>query len=496
MGSFPIVKPEPFYDRQNELGALGRAWSRRGAGLAMLYGRRRLGKTYLLQRFLADLLNTEPKVTGRCYYLADQSTADAQRFAFAERLLEAFPSAGFEPREIAVSWNSLLRFFSTQARASENLGKAALIIDEFPYLVAQCPELPSVIQAWWDQDGAHASIFVILCGSQLSVMAALANETAPLHGRFNAGRIRLEPMRYSDVAEFYAGEPTYGVKERLLMYGAFGGTPRYHGLANPAIPWRDQIVDLLLRPGAPFEGEARALLASEQIREPAPYNAILGAIARGCTHHNEIQNQTGIASATLNHPLNVLQELEWVQKERSFGETSDRRSIYRIADPFLLFWYRFGAPLASALQFEDPMTVFRERVEPNLDNYMGWSVFEDVCAQWLRIHSRSTLDLPIRSLGRYWSRDGRTEIDVVADLEGGRKLFGECKWSAESKVDVGVYSRLRAKVETLPDNDWKRDAQYVLFSVGGFTEELVALRKASKNIHLINGEMLFGQSGS
>ncbi len=486
-----LSRPEPFFDRANELKAFSRAWERRGAGLAMLYGRRRLGKTYLLQRFLAELGDSDTLPSGRCYYLADQSTADNQRQALAERLFEAFPSPGIEPRELAGSWNTLLRYFGAKAKEFKPDGKAVLILDEFPYLVAQSPELPSVIQAWWDQEGTHNSVFVVLCGSQLSVMATLANETAALHGRFNAGRIRLEPMRFFDVAEFYASAKGFGPKEKLLMYGAFGGTPRYHGLARPDLPWDEQIVDLLLRPGAPFEGEARALLSSEQIRDPVPYNSILAAIASGCTRHAEILNATGITGQAVTHPLNVLQELEWVRKERSFGETTDRRSIYRIADPFLLFWYRFGAPLASALRFEDPMVVFQERVTPHLADYMGRFVFEDVCEQWLRAFGRRLVGQSIMSTGRYWSRDGRVEIDLVAELDTGRKLFGECKWSADALIGVRSYSALRFKVESLPEASWKQDAKFVMFSLGGFTDELRSIAAVEKDLYLVDGNALF-----
>jgi len=485
MAAAHFLRPEPFFDRKAALATLNRAWKRSKAGLALLYGRRRLGKTYLLQRFLSEI----DDVARRCYYLADQSTAELQRLELAERLVEAFP-AGLSSRDVAASWNSLLRYFGAQARNAKT-GKAALVLDEFPYLVAQTPSLPSTIQAWWDEEGAHVPTFVVLCGSQLSTMASLDNETAPLHGRFNAGRIRLEPMGYADVAAFYDRMDGYGSRERLLMYGALGGTPRYHGEAEPGLTWDEQIVDLLLRPGAPFEGEARSLLASEQIRDPAAYNSILLAVAKGCTRHTEIQNATGLGATALTHPLNVLLALGWLHRERSFGETSDRRSLYRISDPFLLFWYRFGMPLASALRTGDPMIVFRQRVEPQLDDYMGWSVFEKVCAQWLGACGSTELDLDVREVSRYWSRDGKVEIDQVAELGDGGYLFGECRWGAHSLTGVGAYVSLRARVAGLPQEAWKKDARYILYSVGGFTDELKALAEAEGNVYLVDGDRLF-----
>lgn len=478
--------PHPFFDREAELEALNRAWARRKGGLAMLYGRRRLGKTYLLQRFLSNV----DGASGKCYYLADQSTAAVQRLAMAERLVQAFPT-GLSASEIAVSWNSLLRYFGAQANRLKDNGRAALVLDEFPYLVAQSPELPSVLQVWWDEEGAHSNVFLVLCGSQLSTMSALDHGTSPLHGRFNAGRIRLEPMNYRDVAAFYTDSRLYGTLEKLLMYGALGGTPRYHGETDPELPWDEQLVDLLFRQGAPFEDEARSLLFSEQVRDPAPYNAILAAIASGKTRHSEIQMATGLAATAITYPLNTLIDLEWVRKERSFGETSDRRSIYRLADPFLDFWFRFGVPLRSAFRLEDPMEVFNRLIAPRLDDYMGWSVFEGVCSQWLRRNARATLGLDVRDVSRYWSRDGKVEIDQVAEIAEGGYLFGECKWSARSEVGIDVYVRLKAKVDLLPNEAWRQNARYALYSVGGFTDELRKLAKSAGNVYLVDGEMLF-----
>ena len=227
------------------------------------------------------------------------------------------------------------------------------------------------------------------------------------------------------------------------------------------------------------------------MRDPAPYNAILAAIASGRTRHSDIQSATGLAATAITHPLNTLMDLEWIRKERSFGEATDRRSIYRLADPFLQFWYRFGVPLASAFRFEDPIAVFRRDVEPRLDDYMGWSIFEDVCTQWLQRRGRAELGVHVREVARYWSRDGNNEIDQVAALADGTYLYGECKWSAQSVVGIGVYSRLKSKVDRLPISTWKQNARYVLYSVGGFTDELRSLAESEGNIYLVDGDRLF-----
>jgi AAA+ ATPase superfamily predicted ATPase len=496
------IKPDPFHDRTGELEALDRAWKRPSTGgqMMLVYGRRRLGKTYLLQRYFTAGASGREAEKPHCYYLAEQTTAATQRLSLAHQLIEVLPSAGVSAEDIAVSWNALLRYATLQAQKAKASGQPArarfaLILDEFPYLVNQTPELPSILQAWWDREGVHSPLFVVLCGSQLSAMAALGHESAPLFGRFNAGIFHLDPLRYDDVAAFYAGSPRYGIVETLLMYGVFGGTPRYHALVDTTRPPAEEIVALLMQPRGVLENEVRFLLGSEQIRDPAPYNAILAAIAGGETKFNRIQQLIGVERGALSSSLRALLELGWIRREFPFGERSDRRSTYRVADPFLTFWYRFVGPLGSALQFSDPSAVFAERVAPRLADYMGWSVFEEICGQWLQRRAATRMGLAIRRMARYWSRDGRVEIDLMAELDDGSFLFAECKWRTDRPTRLGDLAALQAKVANLPETSWRERPRFLLFTVSNFAPELLQLATdPAERIHLIDGaELLYGR---
>lgn len=478
-----MFKPEPFYNREAELQALERAWAHpaKGGQMAMVYGRRRLGKTYLLQRFV-----TAGDGKPACYYLAEQTSALSQRLMLAEQLLQAIPNTGAEPAEIAVSWNALLRFVTLHWQDPRRF---VLILDEFPYLVHQSPELPSILQAWWDREGVHSRVMVILCGSSLSVMRALGGEGSPLFGRFTAGIIQIRPFRYDEVDLFYAGCPHYGLKEKLTMYGILGGTPRYHALVDTTLPMDEAVVNLLMRRASPLEHEVNYLLGTEQIREPAPYNAVLAAVARGDTQYNQIQQRTG-TGGSLNHYLQQLKQLGWLREEHPFGEQSTRRSLYRVADPFLRFYYRFIHPNRSALEFSDPLDIYHRRIQPYLSVYMG-EVFEEICLQWLQTRARQVFDAEILQAGRSWSRDGRVEIDIVADMSNGSRLFAECKWSAERPVSMEVLSELQTK--TLFARHLTEGIQpvYAIFSVGGFTESLLALaREQPHSLWLIGADKL------
>ena len=121
--------------------------------MLLLYGRRRLGKTFLLQRYFTAGVDGDRHEKPHCYFLAEQSTAASQRLTLARQLIAALPSEGVSAEDIAVSWNALLRYASQQSVGrKKGTGRFALILDEFPYLVAQTPELPSILQAWWDRE--------------------------------------------------------------------------------------------------------------------------------------------------------------------------------------------------------------------------------------------------------------------------------------------------------------------------------------------------------
>ena len=129
----------------------------------------------------------------------------------------------------------------------------------------------------------------------------------------------------------------------------------------------------------------------------------------------------------------------------------------------MTFWYRFVASLASSLQFSDPTSVYAAQVAPRLSEYIGWSVFEEICGQWLQRNAQQRLGLNVRQMARYWSRDGRTEIDLVAELDDGTFLFGECKWRSESVTRLNDLSVLQAKVASLPEARWRNKLRYISF---------------------------------
>jgi AAA+ ATPase superfamily predicted ATPase len=484
------VKPtHGFVNRFRELAALERTYANaaRTGQLTLVSGRRRLGKTFLLQRFVAghDARPAKP----HAYHLADQSNAAVQRATIASEILATFPDPGTSISDIAVSWNSLLRHVA-RLNSPDN-APIVWILDEFPYLVEQTPELPSILQSWWDREGVHSRLMVVLCGSKLSAMRALGTATAPLYGRFSGGMLEIQPFDYRDTSEFTRGFPHYDAPKKVALYGILGGTPRYHALVDPRRDPETVVCDLILRHGAPLQNEIEFLLGSEQIRNPAPFHAILSAVARGETQFAKIQNAACDGKPGAAHALATLVDLGWIRRETPFEETSQRRALYTVADPFVRFWYSRIHPHASSLAFRDVDDVYHQRIAPGLDDYLGRNVFETVCHQWLRRDAEKKLGLRIEDAGRWWSRDGQLEFDIVGRTDTGRTLFGECKWSVAKPVGIDAWAKLIAKVERHPDPRWKHEPHFILFAMGGFTDELAtAAAKPDNRLHLVGPELL------
>ncbi|MDD3928028.1 MAG: ATP-binding protein [bacterium] len=463
-----------FYNRTTEISALEDAWKAPDSQFILLYGRRRIGKTFLLQHFLGQ---GKP----HCYFLAAQTRLGENMAQLAQSVINCFPGSDLTPADLP-TFRSILKFIG-QAAEKERL---ALVLDEFQYLVEQDSSIPSQLQAWWDTDGIRSRIFFVLCGSHLGVMEGLGGPQAPLFGRFTL-RHKLPPMNYRDIACFYDNSP-YTVRDKLMAYGILGGTPRYHALFDARRDLSANIQDHILGPMGVLHNEPEILLSSSQIRDPFPYNAVLAAISEGGTRPNEISQRTHIPSTKLSFYLKTLMELEWVERETSFGDTSQRRSIYRIADPFPLFWYRFAATLRSELEFQETARVYEKKVEPYLNDYMGRYVFERICHQYLKLKSRGSGSLQLKRAGRYWSRNGRLEIDIVAKQSDGRYLFGECKWSS-SPIGVGVYYGLREKTAMLTEIEYGDNPLYALFSLSGFDDNLKRIA-AEEGLWLVSGDDL------
>jgi AAA+ ATPase superfamily predicted ATPase len=441
----------------------------------VLRGRRRMGKSFLLSR-------TVPR-GGLVSYQADQLTEADHLAALSTevgRLLPGRPPISFD------SWDDLLSFLPSQAAAASSI---TLLLDEFQYLVASQPALPSILQRHWDRWQREAlRITLILSGSALSLMEQLLHHGSPLFGRADY-RPLLGPLTFRDTAAFAgAGASPIALLERFAVVG---GTPQYQRWAGPRAV-RSIIRDEVLRKGRRLYEEPLQLLRGEEdVRSPGTYFSILKAIGAGRTRTNEIAEVIGQKVPLTVHTLNRLEELGYVELREPLTQTdrlqtnAPRRGIWRIADEFFRFWFRYVFPKRSALDRGDVDEV-EEVVSASFDHHVA-TVFEDCCREWLWRYRPTDWNISWQELGSWWSRRGDVEIDIVGMRQQRYTLVAECKWSRNA-VGVATLDGLYERRAHL--GGAAAQARLAIFARAGFTD---ALRKRAdkEKVILVSADDLF-----
>jgi AAA+ ATPase superfamily predicted ATPase len=405
-----------FLDRHDELARLVGLSSRKAGGLAVLVGRRRIGKTRILLEWAE-----------RCdglYTVADESAPDVQRRYLARAISARFPD--FADVEYP-DWGALLSRLSVAAKASGWRGP--VIVDEIPYLVASSPELPSVLQRWLDHDAKAARLVVAIAGSSQRMMHALVlSEAAPLFGRADEflDVAPLEPRFLRDALGVAAGP------DLVEAYAAWGGVPRYWELAA-TVPGGaiEQVEGLVLDPLGPLHREPERLLL-EEAPSALEVRPVLDAIGAGVHRLSEIAERIGRPATSLSRPLARLVSLGLARRDVPFGESerASRRTLYRIDDPFFRLWFRVVAPHRAELA-SGTRASRRHLLDRHFPGLVAAS-WEDLCRRQvprMRPATRLAARGPWGPCSRWW-HGAAAEWDVVSEsADGKRLLLGEAKWS-------------------------------------------------------------------
>jgi AAA+ ATPase superfamily predicted ATPase len=406
-----------------------RAKTTRGE-LVILWGRRRVGKTYLLQAFVED--------ARAVYYAATQQSAAVELAAFTDSVRQAIPGAALPPGYSFPDWTAALEAVTKLA------GQARLIVvlDEFQYLSESTQGLESILQRWWDQQGRTSHVMLVLCGSSTSYMRDLTSVAAPLHQRTTA-TLHVRPMDFREAGQFF---PKLSPGDRALAYGIVGGTPFYLDMWDADLSVKENIVALFGTAASPLVDAAELVLSGE-LPEAGGYFRILQAVALGQTKASEIQNYTSVA---IERPLRRLTTLGYLARRVPALDSpaKSRRSTYEIEDPYFRFWFRFINTARSNIARGLGEQVVSERIMPQLDEHMG-RIFEDMAREHARIlcgQGRLKAD----RVDAWWSSDGQHEIDLVG-VKGVRDVtfVGTAKWSARA-MDARVLQNLEEHAAALP----------------------------------------------
>ena len=409
-----------FVAREHELCTLEQLYASDTFEMVVLYGRRRVGKTALIDEFTKDKRTL--------YFTAMQQSAKLNLQDFSRAALTFFSMPDTTPS--FTDWPSALSFVAQRAR--ETAERFVFVFDEFPYAAASEPALPSIMQIAIDHGLLDTNVTMILSGSNEGFMESdVLGRKSPLYGRRTA-QIRLLPFDYADAAKFLPDTPP---QDRVRYYATFGGTPYYLARIRESDGFESNVIRLMFDTLGPLREEPMMLLRQE-LREPAAYYSVLQAIASGNATPKLIAEHAGVESDAIGNYLKTLSSLRLIERKVPFGDNPDksRKGMYGIADPFFAYWFRFVGRNMGILE-----TGVSERVAhrlafgPAFDTYVGQQ-FETICQQWL-VRRNADGDLPFiaTQFGKWWGNDPiareQTDIDVIAaDPQDKQILLGECKW--------------------------------------------------------------------
>ncbi len=452
-----------FRGRTAELGILDKKFKQSGFVMTVLYGRRRVGKTSLVNKFLHD-----HNCKSISFTAVERGEAELLSLMTESVLNALSPELSGN-----ISFNSFEKIFDYIGKQAEK-ERIIFFIDEYPYLAKQCPYIQSVLQKQIDTKWKNGNLFFIICGSLVSFMKdEVLAETAPLHGRSDL-ELKLRPFNYIETAEFLDG---FTNEEKAVCYGLTNGVAKYIEQFDTSESLDENIIEQFYSVGGYFSEEQIKTVVSNDKKNPALYNSVISAVATGHTKNGEIASYVGADEVT--YPLKILVSAELLERRVA------KKPYYVLNDSMLEFWFRYVNRAISLINAGNGAVYYQSHVKNHLHDFMG-KVFEKMAKEYLLSHAGSG-DFPIlTSITDYQDtvldEDGKykqIEIDLLG--RDGKKilLVGECKFK-NSAFDRAEYEKLLDKVKYLPADS----PVLCIFSLGGFSEYVKENAKECKLITL------------
>lgn len=448
-----------FIDRERELKALERFWHEDDPQLIVIYGKRRVGKTELIKQFVKD----KPYV-----YFLSQKISEQENLKMLGKLVgEKYKDRILQANGFS-DWQMLFEYLKEHVKE-----RLVFVIDEFPYLAENNKAISSIFQYGWDEYLKETPVYLILCGSSISMMEQeVLGYKAPLYGR-RTGQILLKPFDFYQASEFF---PELTFEKRLSFFSIVGGNPSYLSKIIKEDSIEENLRKNFLSPEALLYNEVEFIL-HEELREPRNYFSILKAIAFGKTRVSEIVNETGFEIQIIPKYLSVLEDLQIIEKEVPVTERNplkSRKGVYKLQDQFFKFWFKYILPNRSKIE-EGKVDAVINIIMEDFNTIVAEN-YEKVAQDILKRNEERFFD--IENIGRWW--DKNEEIDVVALNEKENKiLFGEVKWS-NKPVGIDIYENLKRKAKLVEWGKDNRVEHFSLFSKSGFTDEMKKIAKKEK----------------
>lgn len=446
-----------FHCRENELYDLNRRYEKGDFECIVVYGRRRVGKTALINEFCKD----KPTI-----FLSALNASSQENLEALSKAIYAKEHPDINNAPVYPSYDAAFADITRMAQAD----RLIFVIDEYPYLAKAEKSISSRLQHIIDHTWSNSKLFLILCGSSMSFMEnQVLGYESPLYGR-RTGQYKIQALDYKEMTAFNS---KLDEEQQALVYGITGGIPHYINKLDV-----DNDIDEALKSNffntSGYLFEEPENLLKQELREPTLYNSIITAIAGGASRSNEIATKVGIESAVCAKYLKVLLDLGIIIKETPVTEKSGKKTIYVIGDNFFRFWYRFVPQNISAISAGRIEQIYDVLMKRHFADYMGL-IFEQMCRVYLLKYAN---DLPIllSEIGQWWGTDTKEKKEVQIDIvgtpaEGNEYIIGSCKYRNEA-IGVDELELLKHYASVFGKG---AKYHYYIFSKGGFTQGLQEL---------------------
>lgn len=421
-----------FVGREKELAEMNRLYDTPGFQMLVLYGRRRVGKTTLIEEF------SRPRKT---LFFTAKIQVDKENLSDFSRAVYDFFGLPLTMPPFG-TWDDAFDFVVEQSHGE----RIVVVFDEFPYAAKANASLPSIMQIAIDRRMKESNIYLILSGSNQGFMESeVLGRESPLFGRRTA-QLKLSAFGYLDAARMLEG---ISLEDQVKYYSCIGGTPYYLSLVDTNDTFEGNIKRLFFEKTG-FLYEEPLMLLRQELREPSVYASVLGSIGQGAVRAKEIANRIGIERTAVARYVSTLRALGIIERKVPFGENTEtsRKGMYAFNEGCFAYWYQFVKPYVGEIeQGAGSLVADQVAFGDALSTYVGQR-FEGVCREWLRMQAlEGALPFPAISFGQWWGADvlrkSQTDIDAVAANRLTKQvLFGECKWR-ESFDETAALARVQ-----------------------------------------------------
>ena len=444
-----------FYCREEELQTMNQRYQKGRFECIVIYGRRRVGKTALINEFCKD----KPTV-----FFSALNASSLENLEALSKAIYMYKNSDSTSAPVYRSYEDALDEITSMSKEQ----RLVFVIDEYPYLAKAEKSFSSRLQHMIDHQWQNGQLYLILCGSSMSFMEyQVLGYESPLYGRRTA-QLKIQALTYQEMTKFH---PELSAQDQALLYGVTGGIPHYINKLDVEGDLDEALLENLFNTSSYLFEEPENLLKQE-LREPAIYNSVITAIAGGASRLNEISTKIGLESGICTKYLKVLLELGILKKETPITEKPGKKTIYMIEDNFFRFWYRFVPGNMAVISTGRMGQVYEQAVKKYYPDYMGL-VFEKMCQEYLMRYAQN-LPILLANVGQWWGTDSKSrkeiQIDIVGvPIEGNEYVIGSCKYRNE-KIGMDELELIRNYASV-----FQKDGifHYYIFSKGGFTPALL-----------------------